>query len=533
VKPINPENSMNRLCLALTLGAAVFAAACGGGSTPAPPPPTGNFSNSSLKGQYAFSMNGSDAITSSFFARAGSFTADGNGNINTGIEDVNTALNGPQTLAFTPSTYSVQADGRGTLNLINATGTLTFSITMLSPTQGLIVETDLNSTASGTFVLQNPNNFNVAGISGNYVFDFSGVDSGGAPDSIVGQFVSTGSGSLSSGVLDENDNAVTSGASPFTGATYQLDATNGPTSGRGTLTFTANGFTFNYIFYIVNGARARMMETGTAGTAGLTVGDALAQSSVPATNTNFNGNFAYLLSGVGSRSQLTRIGRFTADGNGGLGSIFSDTNDGGTAAQVPSGSLSAMTYAIDTNFPGSGRGTLTFTDSKLGTFSYVVYLSSSSGGVIQDVSKNTVGDGNLQLQVGAPFSNSSLAGNYGFNFSGVGNNTANGVLGEEDYVGQIALTSAASNNVSGAVDFTAFSSNQGVFTNVVISGSGLSIGSDGTTSSGTRNTLSLKLAGNPSTTLNFAAYIVNSQTIYVAGTDSGRVLSGTVSLQAP
>jgi hypothetical protein len=525
---------MNRLCLALTLCAAVFAAACGGGgSTPTPPPPVGNFSNSSLSGQYAFSMSGTDAITGSFFARVGSFTADGNGNITAGIEDVNTALNGPQTLAFTASTYTVQADGRGIINLSNATGALSFSITMLSPTKGLIVETDLNATASGTFLLQSPSAFNPAAISGNYVFDFNGLDPGGAPDSIVGQFVSTGSGSLSSGLLDENDNALTSGVAPFTAGSYQMDGTNGPTSGRGTVTFTANGFTFNYIFYIVNGSRVRMMETGTAGAVGLTIGDAVTQTSVPATNTNFNGNFAYLLSGVGSRSQLTRIGRFTADGSGGLGSIFADTNDGGTAAQVPSGSLSATTYAIDTNFPGTGRGTLTFTDSKLGTFSYVVYLSSSSGGVIQDVSKNTVADGNIQLQTGAPFSNSSLAGNYGFNFSGIGNNSINGVLGEEDYVGQIALTGAASNNVSGAVDFSAFSSNQGVFLNVVVSGNGLTVGGDGTTSAGNRNTLSLKLAGNPATTLTFAAYIVNSQTIYVAGTDSARVISGTVTVQAP
>jgi hypothetical protein len=153
--------------------------------------------------------------------------------------------------------------------------------------------------------------------------------------------------------------------------------------------------------------------------------------------------------------------------------------------------------------------------------------------VIQDVSKNTVADGKFQLQTGSPFSNSSLAGNYGMNFSGIGNNTSNAVLGEEDYVGQIALTNAASNNVSGAVDFSAFNSNQGVFTNVVVSGNGLTVGGDGTTSSGMRNALSLKLAGNPSTTLNFAAYIVNSQTIYVAGTDSGRVITGTVNLQAP
>jgi hypothetical protein len=527
-------NTMNRLCLALTLCAAVFAAACGGsGSTPTPPPPTGNFSNSSLKGQYAFSMSGQNASTIGFFARVGSFTADGNGNITGGIEDVN-VTGVTETFAFTPSTYTVQADGRGVVNLTNSSGSLSFSITMLSPTKGLIVETDLNATASGTFLLQSSSSFNAAGISGNYVFDVSGIDTGGAPDSIVGQFVSTGSGSLSSGLLDENDNAVLSGVAPFSGgASYQMDATNGPTSGRGTVTFTANGFPFDYVFYIVDGSRIRLMETGNAGTAGLTIGDATTQTSVPATNTNFNGNFAYLLSGVGSRSQLTRIGRFTADGNGGLGSIFADTNDGGTAAQVPSGSLSAMTYAIDTNFPGSGRGTLTFTDSKLGTFTYIVYLSSSSGGVMQDVSKNTVADGNIQLQTGAPFNNSSLAGNYGFNFSGIGNNSTNAVLGEEDYVGQIALTNAASNNVSGAVDFSAFNSNQGVFTNVAVSGNGLTVGADGTTSSGMRNTLSLKLAGNPSTTLNFAAYIVNSQTIYVAGTDSSRVIAGTVTLQAP
>ena len=102
-----------------------------------------------------------------------------------------------------------------------------------------------------------------------------------------------------------------------------------------------------------------------------------------------------------------------------------------------------------------------------------------------------------------------------------------------DYVGQLALTTAASSNVSGAVDFSEFSSNQGVFLNVVVSGNGLTVGGDGTTSTGTRNALSLKLAGNPSSTLNFAAYIVNSQLMYVAGTDSNRVISGTINLQAP
>src|SRR5262249_47871264 len=177
-------------------------------------------------------------------------------------------------------------DGRGILHL-NGTGPLSFSITMLSPTQGLIVQTDLNATASGTFVLQSSSAFTLSGVQGNYVFDVNGLDPGGAPDSLVGQLVSNGSGGLT-GVLDENDNAVPTGASPFTGGTYQLDATNGPTSGRGLITFTANGFTFNYIFYIVNGSRIRMME---AGSSALTVGDAVSQTSVPTTATNFNGGF--------------------------------------------------------------------------------------------------------------------------------------------------------------------------------------------------------------------------------------------------
>ena len=249
----------------------------------------------------------------------------------------------------------------------------------------------------------------------------------------------------------------------------------------------------------------------------------MAQSSVPSSNTNFNGNFAFLLTGSGTSGPITRIGRVTADGNGGLGNIAADTNDAGTVAKVPHGSLSATTYAIDTNFPGTGRGTLTFTDSSLGKFQFVFYLSSSSGGVIQDISKNNVADGSVQLQIGAPFSNSSLAGDYGINFSGVSSNSSTAVTAEEDYVGHIILSSASSSNVTGAVDFSEFSSNQGVFTNIVVSGNGLTVGGDGTTSTGTRNALSLKLNTAPTSTLNFVPYIVNSQTMFVAGTDSNRI----------
>ncbi len=62
---------MNRLALFLSLVAALFAAACGGsGSVVTPPPPVGGFTTASLKGQYAFSMSGSD-VSGAFFARIG------------------------------------------------------------------------------------------------------------------------------------------------------------------------------------------------------------------------------------------------------------------------------------------------------------------------------------------------------------------------------------------------------------------------------------------------------------------------------
>src|SRR5262249_12415709 len=157
--------------------------------------------------------------------------------------------------------------------------------------------------------------------------------------------------------------------------------------GRGTMTFVAGGTTYHFIYYVVNRSRLVLIEDESFSNV-LTVGTATSQSSVPANNVTFNGNFVLLTTGSGTSGPITRIGRFTADGNGGLASVFADTNDNGTTAQVPKGSLSNTTYSIDANFPGSGRGTLTFTDSSLGTYSFVFYMNSASGGVIQDVSIN-------------------------------------------------------------------------------------------------------------------------------------------------
>src|SRR5260370_4430882 len=141
--------------------------------------------------------------------------ADGKGNITAGIEDVNdggtinlVGSSAPVVFDAAPqSIYTVLADGRGKLTLHDASGTLTFSITLASATAssssaGLIVETDGNATASGSFRAQTiTTTFSPA-----YAFDFSGVDLG----TLVGlssfcQFTTKTTTDILGGTFDANN----------------------------------------------------------------------------------------------------------------------------------------------------------------------------------------------------------------------------------------------------------------------------------------------------------------------------------------
>jgi hypothetical protein len=525
---------MKRAALLLTLFVAAFSAACsGGGSSTLPPPPPLGFSNSSLKGQYAFSMSGQTLLdpNGTFIARIGTFVADGNGNITGGVELVSTPSGGLQPLQFTASNYQVNSDGRGAINLTNITGTISFSITMSSINGGYICQTDGNTGTSGSFTLQDTTAFTLSGINGPFVFDTSGLDPSGTPDSIVGQFTLNAGTVQAGGVFDENDGAVASGPQTIAANTYFLDATNGPTNGLGQLSF--NGFVYDFI--IVNSKKLFMIEVpGASSSLPITIGAATGQVAAPAANPAFNGNFAFLIAGTGANTPNEKAGRFTADGNGGLATSSIAVDDkrlGDSITQIPSGSLSAATYAIDTNFPGSGRGTVTFTDSSKGTFSFIFYMSSATQGVIQDNSAGLVGDGVIMAQTGG--SQSALASNFAFNWSGISTNNTNGVSEEEDFVGQVKITSASSNNVSGAMDFSELNSNQGAFHNSALSGV-LTINGDGTNSSGSRSGLTVTGTnpnGGPSTTFKFTVYVVNPTTIFVVSQDTDRVTGGTFTQQ--
>ena len=105
------------------------------------------YSTSSLQGQFAFSMAGSNA--SGHFFRAGSFVADGAGNLNSVLEDVNTSSGATTTPISTTGTYTVGADGRGTLQFNDGLTPASFNFVLVNGTQLQIIGFDATGTAAG------------------------------------------------------------------------------------------------------------------------------------------------------------------------------------------------------------------------------------------------------------------------------------------------------------------------------------------------------------------------------------------------
>ncbi len=522
---------MKRLLWLPTLAFSLALAACsgGGGSSGKVPPPTSGFTLASLKGNYAFSMSGMDPNNGAYFARIGSFVADGAGNITSGLEDMVDLSTGISRVTFSGK-YAVVTSGRGNLVLTDSAGhTLDCTLDLQSTSQGLLVETEGNFASSGSFNLQNTNDFLASSVNGSYVFDFSGVNLTGTnvtDISIIGNITANGSGSITAGVLDTNDaNNGHVGPTPLSlQGTYTIDPTYGSTNGRFTASFGGRTFAF----YVVDSTHLKFIEEDSTGGEGVS-GDALVQTgTIPATTAAFTGSFAYLVGGSSITTSTfgpdASVARFTVSGTGTIGTISYDENNDGTHITITQGTnISSATYAIDTNYSGSGRGTFTFTDSTNGTFSYVFYLYSPTSGVIQDVSANIIADGTLLGQSGSPFTLSGLAASYAYNWNGVNVTSSN----EEDFIGLFTLASSSTNNITGVLDGTVIGTGGGNSYSDISTTGNLTITSDGSAS----NTFII-VGGSPlSATFNSVAYIVDANTVLILDTDKTQVLAGIATRQ--
>ena len=390
--------------------------------------------------------------TNGFFLRTGSFTADGSGHIIGGIEDVNPQPSGiaQKPITFTGA-YSIGPDGRGTMQFCEpssaactATPSSNFRIVVFSAQQAQIIQSDLGAVAGGEINLQpDASVFKPSSLIGTYSFNFSGLSSGLTEQSEVGEFVAdgdpghTGTGTITSGELDINNNGVI----PITSGNYTVSS-----NGRGTATRVTSAGTFTFDLYMVSANRAKFIETDALATL---AGDAFKQQTIVSWGVNaLNGPIVLETAGAGPAGFVADVGSFTSDGPATFvaGSGTLDQNSGGTAT---SASSLGGTYTLD----ASGRGTLIIPGH-----TYVFYMISPTSAVIQETTAGVVAHGFLAQPQGGPFTTASLSGSYALNLTG--NERRRYATGKrQDIVGKLAANGTGSVTAS-SLDVNNFGTTQ-------------------------------------------------------------------------
>jgi large repetitive protein len=338
--------------------------------------------NSRLSGHYAFLVSGFNSNPPPalpLFVAAGSFVADGAGNISGGVMDINDTGSEPVNPSFT-GTYSIGQNGLGFMTIsISSGGSRTFALSMMANGNAKIIEFD-DSTGgfgdgsardSGVLLQQDTSAFSSAPVNATYAFGFSGIDSSLNRFGMAGVFQSDGAGHLTSGELDSDDAGTLSSSLPFTGSYTAVAST-----GRGTMTIsTANGPAV-YSFYVVNAAELLVMGIDTFAPGGnpLASGTVLQQSCsgcFSAASFNTPGG-VFELTALDSSTTESQVGLFSGSGGGSF-TLFSDQNTAG-ALTSPSGT---GTYSVAPN----GRMTLP-TGSGFQNSLPVVYLVTVNEGFI-------------------------------------------------------------------------------------------------------------------------------------------------------
>ncbi|HEV2732777.1 MAG TPA: hypothetical protein VGV15_22320, partial [Terriglobales bacterium] len=173
------------LASTLSVNVTVFATADHTQNVTTPVTVTVTSNHNVLNGAYVLQIQGSDGNNLFPFQSTGVFVFDGNGNITSGQQTLNTwdgfsTTSTLQASDIAASTYSVGSDGRGDITLNFQQGNQeTFTFTVLSSAQALVAEVDSN-TGSGTLELQDAA---AAGTmpTGAYAFVTNGSDSGNGP----------------------------------------------------------------------------------------------------------------------------------------------------------------------------------------------------------------------------------------------------------------------------------------------------------------------------------------------------------------
>jgi len=364
-----------------------------------------------LQGNYAFFLNGFNSTGA--WTLAGSFIADGNGNITSGVVDGNSISGQPVNTAVTGS-YAIASSGLNTMTIQGQSwGPMTLAFVLDSTGNGRMIEYDdttgQGSRGSGVLRKANSSAFSLGGLNGGWVFGMTGSGPSGERFVNVGQFALS-TGTISDGSCDTNDGGDYETCT-FTGTLSAVD----PQTGRATVTIQSNNGTSHTAVYVVSIGELVMEQIdsvqqdsgsisngpfATGGGSPLLVGSVLQQSG-SFSNASLNGLSVSYYQSINSGSEDDESGAaiISCDGNGNANVLTSDDDDAGTITQQ---SPSQETYTVTAN------GAVTFTGGN----------NAPSGFLINQNKAFMVSTGFnpdfywLEAQTGGPFSNAALAGTY-------------------------------------------------------------------------------------------------------------------------
>ncbi len=457
------------------------------------------FNNASLKGNYIFSLSGIDVNGFAFYA-AGAVTADGNGNITGGEEDLNDVSSGYLQALSVTGTYNVGSDGRGTLTLNSTLGSFAYAFAIRALNNAGLNEID-NNVINATGNLEAQTSTGITPPSGNYAFGFAGSSLCGTaglnPINSVGLFNLSG-GSVG-GLEDTNCNTTISQGQSVSGSYGSIDGL-----GRGIGSFSSSVGGFNFVYYVVSANRYRFVCSNTA-TFFLGTADLQTQSSF--SSSNFNGSYIVNTSANTTAGVSYTLIQFNAAG-GNVASGYYDVNDTGTVGHAP---VTGGSYTLAAN----GRVSGSFTVNGSASLPFSMYLVSPSQAYYLDQRTTAVGGGNVYGQASAVTSNAAWAGSYATKQFGYFIPSSGVILPANSSSVSGQISADGNGNLAGTLDFN---DPNGVFPGDTLQGTY----SVGTTAPG-RTTVTLSTTEGTRT---YVAYIVDQTRVLLLEVDTNLVSGG-------
>jgi hypothetical protein len=226
-------------------------------------------------GQLVFTMAGLDT-SSAMLASGGFFSYDGSSVVSNGLEDINDSGTVAQSVSVS-GTLTATGGGRynlylnGFYNGVNgASGSYSFAAYPYSSdgVNGILVaEIDAGGITGGTAFPQSAQTF---ASSQGYGLNLSGSNGNGEVDAIA-EFTANTGGSLSNGLIDENDQ----GSLQFdqqlgSGGTYTFDSGS---TGRGEISYPATNTTYagelNLVFYVASSSTVPFIDVDSSAQTGV------------------------------------------------------------------------------------------------------------------------------------------------------------------------------------------------------------------------------------------------------------------------